>query len=75
MNILELSAAMARTFVTQEQADDAMLLACCKAAEAELLSFLKSGLTEEDWIAFPYDRELREGMTTEEAQVDALYGN
>ena len=34
-----------------------------------------SGLTEEDWIAFPYDRELREGMTTEEAQVDALYGN
>lgn len=48
MNILELSAAMARTFVTQEQADDAMLLACCKAAEAELLSFLKSGLTEED---------------------------
>ena len=34
-----------------------------------------SGLVEEDWIAFPYDRELREGMTTEEAQVDALYGN
>ena len=33
-----------------------------------------SGLTEEDWIAFPYDRDLREGMTTEEAQVDALYG-
>ena len=33
-----------------------------------------SGLTEEDWIAFPYARDLREGMTTEEAQVDALYG-
>ena len=33
-----------------------------------------SGLTEEDWIAFPYDRDIREGMTTVEAQVDALYG-
>lgn len=33
-----------------------------------------SGLTEGDWIAFPYDRELREGMATEEAQADALYG-
>ena len=33
-----------------------------------------SGLTEGDWIAFPYDRELREGMATEEAQIDDLYG-
>ncbi len=33
-----------------------------------------SGLTEDDWIAFPYDRDIREGMTTEEAQVNALYG-
>lgn len=33
-----------------------------------------SGLTESDWIAFPYDRELREGMATEEAQIDDLYG-
>lgn len=33
-----------------------------------------SGLTEGDWIAFPYDRELREGMVTEEAQIDDLYG-
>lgn len=48
MSILELSAAMARSFVTPEQADDALLLTCCKAAEAELLSALKSGITEED---------------------------
>lgn len=33
-----------------------------------------SGLTEEDWIAFPYDRDIREGMATEEARIDALYG-
>ena len=33
-----------------------------------------SGLEESDWIAFPYDRELREGLPTEEAQIDALYG-
>lgn len=33
-----------------------------------------SGLTEEEWIAFPYDPEIREGMPTEEAQIDALYG-
>lgn len=33
-----------------------------------------SGLSEEDWIAFPYDRDVREGMATEEAQVNALYG-
>ena len=33
-----------------------------------------SGLTEGDWIAFPYDRELREGMAAEEAQIDDLYG-
>lgn len=33
-----------------------------------------SGLSEEDWIAFPYDRDVQEGMATEEAQVNALYG-
>ena len=48
MNILEASAAMARAFVTEDQADEALLLACCKAAEAELLTCLKPGLTEED---------------------------
>lgn len=48
MTILEASAAMARAFVTEEQADDALILACCKAAEAELLNGLKPGLTEED---------------------------
>ena len=34
-----------------------------------------SGLTEDDWIAFPYDRDIREGLATEEAQVSVLYGS
>lgn len=64
MSILEEAAAMARTFVTAEQADEEVLLRCCKAAEAELLSGLKSGITEEDcrdsfvcacaWLALSY---------------------
>lgn len=33
-----------------------------------------SGLTEQDWIAFPYDRELKDGMVTEESSMDTLYG-
>lgn len=64
MSILEEAAALARAFVSAEQADDAVLLRCCKAAEAELLSSLRPGLSEEDcrdsfvcacaWLAMSY---------------------
>ena len=48
MNTLEFSVAMARAFVPEDQADDAVLTGFCKAAEAELLCNLKDGLTVED---------------------------
>lgn len=33
-----------------------------------------SGLTDGDFIAFPYDKNIREGAETAEAGVDSLYG-
>lgn len=34
-----------------------------------------SGLTEEDWVAFPYGRNLTEGLETREGTVDELYAS
>ena len=33
-----------------------------------------SGLTEEDYIAFPYGKTVKPGAATEEAELSALYG-
>lgn len=36
-------------------------------------SEILSGLTEEDYLAFPYGKELKEGVPTVEADISALY--
>ena len=36
---------------------------------------IRSGLTREDWIAFPYGADVREGAKTQEAQPDQLYND
>lgn len=33
------------------------------------------GLTEEDWIAFPYGKNVRQGVPTQEGDYSTLYGN
>ena len=34
---------------------------------------IRGGLTQEDYVAFPYGRDVVSGAKTEEATVDALY--
>ena len=35
---------------------------------------IKSGITSEDWIAFPYGKNVREGARTKEGTINQLYG-
>ena len=36
---------------------------------------VKSGLTREDWIAFPYGKEVKDGAKTDEGSYQDLYGS
>ena len=35
---------------------------------------IKSGITSEDWIAFPYGKNVKEGARTKEGTINQLYG-
>ena len=43
-----------------------------KTVEGSIVE-IKSGLTEENFIAFPYGKEVKEGAKTRKAEIDELY--